>query len=211
MNAQPHTRTTSVSVKQILRVTALAVLLCLSLLPTGLATADTGTVTVTGTSQDAFTFSFSGTAAYGTGMTPKADAASGSNVTAYNDQPNGAYYVAHSSASSYAVVVTVSSTKAWSGSVAAATNTGTSGMTIAGGALRWKLGDITSLAEASSATAFSSTADTSVWNTASSCSSGATLSAGVCTYNYDIALRVRWIDTPGTFSSVVTYTATQAA
>ena len=32
---------------------------------------------------------------------------------------------------------------------------------------------------------------------------------GVSTYNYDYSMRVLWTDAPGTFSSIVTYTASQ--
>ena len=70
---------------------------------------------------------------------------------------------------------------------------------------------LANLAAAQGGSAFNTpgTPDTTVWDTASSCSSGSTKQAGVCSYNYDYSLRVRWTDAPGTFSSVVTYSASQ--
>ena len=172
--------------------------------------ADTGTVTVTATSVAKFTLSLStSSVAFGTNLTPDAVASNGTDVAAYLDGSTGAYYVGAGSGASYAVVATVSSNQAWTGSVAASENTGSAGMTIGGGALHWNLGDMGSLAAAKAGSAFTVATDTSVWDTASSCASGAARSAGVCTYNFDYSLRIRWVDAPGTFNSVVTYAATQ--
>lgn len=119
-----------------------------------------------------------------------------------------AYYVKSGAPSSYAVSVTVTSNTPWSGSVSATENTGTSGMKISEGSMRWTLGDTTSLGQAQNATPFTTSGDSTVFNNASSCSSGAPLQPGSCVYNFDYILRVLWTDAPGSFNSVVTYTAT---
>jgi hypothetical protein len=172
--------------------------------------ADTGSVTVTATTQSTFSLSLDTNAvAFGTNLAPDATASNGTNVATYADGNNGAYYVRNGNASGYAVVATVKSTAPWSGSLTAAENSGTAGITIAGGGLRWRLGDMANLAGAQGGTPLSTTADSTVWDTASSCSSGSTKQSGVCTYNFDYSLRVRWTDAAGTFSSVVTYSASQ--
>lgn len=172
------------------------------------ADAASGSVTVTASNATKFSLSLSTNAVdFGT-VDPSGTASNQGDVSSYPDGSNGAYYV--KSNNGYAETVTVSSNQPWSGSVSAAENTGTSGMKISKGSLRWALGDITSLAQAQSATPFTTSGDSTVFKTASSCSSGATLQAGTCTYNYDYALRVLWTDAPGTFNSVVTYTASQS-
>jgi hypothetical protein len=47
------------------------------------------------------------------------------------------------------------------------------------------------------------------FDNASSCASGVPNQQRQCTFSYDYSLRVSWTDAPGTFSSVVTYSATQ--
>ncbi|WP_273844085.1 hypothetical protein [Rubrobacter calidifluminis] len=190
---------------KVLCVAVLAGLLVLGLWARG-AYADSGSVTVTASNAAKFSLSLSTNSVDFGNVDPSGAPSNQQDVTAYVDGANGAYYV--KSISGYAETVKVSSNAPWSGSVSAAENTGTSGMKIASGSLRWALGDISSLAQAQGATPFSTTPDTSVFNTASSCSSGATLQAGSCTYNFDYALRVLWTNAPGTFSSVVTYTVT---
>ena len=151
-----------------------------------------------------------GSVPFGSGLKPdgstsdQADAGAG-----HVDGGDGAYYVKKNATSGHAVTVTVNSSAPWDGSVRAAESTGTSGMSIGGGSLRWKLNDMSSLADAKAGTAFITSADSAVFNTARSCSSGSAKGAGVCTYNFDYSLRVRWTDAPGTFSSVITYCASQ--
>jgi hypothetical protein len=192
------------------RLLLVGLALSVLVVPSSPVRADTGTVTVTATTQSTFSLSLDTNAvAFGTNLAPDATASNGTNVAAYADATNGAYYVRNGNASGFAVVATVKSTAPWSGSVAAAENTGTAGITIAGGGLRWSLGDMSNLAGAQAGTTFSTAADATVWDSASSCASGATRQAGVCSYNFDFSLRVRWTDAPGSFSSVVTYSASQ--
>ena len=174
------------------------------------AQADTGTVTVSAATQSSFSLTLdTGAVPFGTNLGPDAVASNAVNTVGYLDADNGAYYVKNGSAGVHAVVATVKSTAPWTGSVSAAENTGSGGITIAGGGLRWSLGDIGSLAAAKAGIPFSTSGDGTAFDTASTCLSGSTKNAGVCSYNFDYSLRVRWTDTAGTFTSVITYSASQ--
>jgi hypothetical protein len=146
---------------------------------------------------------------FGSGLGPDGSPSNQSGVATYQDGGNGAYYVRHGAAGNFAVSVTVESSDPYTGSVSAAENTGTAGMKIANNDLRWSLGDMGSLAAAQGGTPFTTAADGTVFDNASSCASGAPKQQGRCTFSYDYSLRVFWTDAPGTFSSVVTYSATQ--
>jgi hypothetical protein len=188
----------------------LALLFGLTMLSASRVSADTGTVTVTATSIAKFSLSLSSTSVvFGATLSPDGTGATGS-VASYPDGTHGAYFVQNGTASTYAVAATVASNKAWSGSVSATENLSGSGITITGGGLRWLLNDMGSLAQAQGGSAFALTPDTAVWDAASSCTTGgATKVKGVCTYNFDYSIRVRWIDDPGAFSSTLTYLAAQ--
>lgn len=188
-----------------LRVAALALFGLLATMLLGApapANAVNGQVEVTAQNAAKFSMTLStATSNFGTNLGPDATASNQSDVAAYQDATNGAYYV--KSDPGFAQSVTVESNQAWSGSVAAAENTGTAGMTIAGNSLRWSEGNMASLSDAKSGTAFSTTADNTVFG------GGGTQPTGVSTYNYDYSMRVLWTDAPGDFSSIVTYTASQ--
>jgi len=147
------------------------------------------------------------TSAFGAGLAPDGVTSDQAVVGVGYTDATGAYYVRDRNGSAFAVMITVRSSKAWDGNVLATENSGTAGATIAGGSLRWKLGDLANLTDAQAGTAFSTTSNTSVFTTASSCLSGSAKQPGTCTFNYDYSLRVLWTDTPGTFSSSLTYTA----
>ena len=193
--------------KRIAGLLMVLVLVAVSVAPAG---AEQGDVNVTATASSKLVLELSTNAVnFGTNLDPAGTDSSASGVTDFIDGENGAVYVAYGASSTYAVTVRVSSNTAWSGSVVATENSGTAGMSIANGDLRWKLGDIASLNDALAATAFSTTADEDVFDTATQCDIGETLQAGNCTYSFDYALKVQWTDDPGTFASVVTYQASQ--
>jgi hypothetical protein len=146
---------------------------------------------------------------FGTGLGPDGSPSSLPAVAAYPNGNAGAFYVRHGAAGNFAVSVTVESTDPYTGLVSATENTGTAGMKIANNDLRWSLGDIGNLAAAQGGTPFTTAANGTVFDMASSCPSGAPKQPGTCTFSYDYSLRVSWTDAPGTFSSVVTYSATQ--
>jgi hypothetical protein len=185
-----------------LRVAALALFGMIATMLLGApANAVNGQVQVTASNAAKFSMTLStATSNFGTNLGPDATASNQSNVAAYQDGNNGAYYV--KSDPGFAQSVTVESNQAWNGSVAAAENTGSSGMKIADSSLRWSEGNMSSLSDAKSGTTFSTTADDTVFGTGNQ-------PAGVSTYNYDYSMRVLWTDAPGTFSSIVTYTASQ--
>lgn len=146
---------------------------------------------------------------FGTGLGPNGSPSSLPAVTAYPNGNAGAFYVRHGAAGNFAVSVSVASSDPYTGSVSATENTGTAGMRISSNDLRWSLGDMGNLAAAQGGTPFKTAADGTVFNSASSCASGAPKQQGNCTFNYDYSLRISWTDAPGTFNSVVTYSATQ--
>lgn len=150
-----------------------------------------------------------GSADFGTGLGPDGSASSLPSVAAYPNANAGAYYVRHGAASNHAVSVTVASSEPYTGSVSAAENAGTAGMRIANNDLRWSLGDMGNLAAAQGGTPFTTAANGTAFNVASSCASGAPKQPGNCTFRYNYSLRVSWTDAPGTFNSAVTYTVTQ--
>jgi hypothetical protein len=146
---------------------------------------------------------------FGTGLGPDGSPSSLPAVAAYPNGNAGAFYVRHGAAGNFAVSVTVESSDPYTGSVSATENTGTAGMKIANNDLRWSLGDMDNLAAAQGGTPFTTAANGTVFNSASSCASGAPKQPGRCTFSFDYSLRVSWTDAPGTFSSIVTYSATQ--
>lgn len=150
-----------------------------------------------------------GAADFGTGLGPDGAASSLPSVVSYPDGDAGAYYVRNGAAGASAVSVTVNSTAPYTGSVSATENSGTSGVSISGGGLRWTLGDMGSLAAAQAARPFGTTPDATVFDAASRCASGQPGQQGECTFDYDYGLRVLWTDAPGAFDSVVTYSARQ--
>ncbi len=91
----------------------------------------------------------------------------------------------------------IKSNMPWNGSIQVSENTGTSGLNIAGGSLRYVEGTApTSYADGCvNSTAFDTSGNT--WKSNNG--------PGDLTYSHWYALRVRWSDVPGTFSSTVTY------
>ncbi len=150
-----------------------------------------------------------GAADFGTGLGPDGSSSSLPTVAAYPNGNAGALYVRHGAAANYAVSVTVASSAPYTGSVSATENTGTAGMRIANNDLRWSLGDMGNLAAAQGGTPFTTAANGTAFDVASSCASGTPRQSGNCTFNYDYSLRVSWTDAPGTLASTITYTVTQ--
>jgi hypothetical protein len=169
------------------------------------ASADTGTVTVTATNNAKITMTIgSATANFGTALDPTG-AGTGGQVGATapsgtGDQ--GVYYVW----SPGGALVTVKSNKTWNGYAYASENSGSAtSLSIASGALRFDTSAPTAYSAASAASAFaiapSTLPTTGNWQT--------NHANGTSSFSYDYLLRVDWTDDPGTFSSTVTYTATQ--
>ncbi len=185
-----------------LRIAALALFAAVATVVLGApAGAESGTVQVTASNAAKFSMTLStGTSNFGTNLGPDGTDSNQSGVVDYVDGNNGAYYV--KSDPGFAQTVTVKSNQAWSGSVSAAENSGSSGMKIADGSLRWSSANMSSLSDAQSGTAFSTTANNTVFGVGNQ-------PKGVNVYNYDYSMRVLWTDDPGTFSSIVTYTASQ--
>ena len=171
---------------------------------TGLAAAETGGVSASGTNNAKMTVTISdATSDFGTSLDPNGtDSNSSDTVLDYQGSTGnqGTYYVWKSAGAG--VDVTVKSNKVWSGTVDAAENAGTSTtMTIASGVLKFaETTAPTTYAGCGSATNFSAMPQT--WKTS--------IGAGVNKYTSFYCLRVDWDDAPGTFSSSITYTATQA-
>jgi hypothetical protein len=165
------------------------------------ASAVNGQVQVTASNAAKFSVTLStATSNFGTNLGPDGTPSNQSDVVAYQDGNNGAYYV--KSDPGFAQTIEVMSNQAWSGSVSAAENTGSAGMKIADNSLRWSPTHMSSLNDAKSGTAFSTTPDNTVFGLGNQ-------PEGVNIYNYDYSMRVLWTDAPGTFSSVLTYTASQ--
>lgn len=185
-----------------LRIAALALFAMVATVVLGApASAVDGTVQVTATNAAKFSMTLStATSNFGTNLGPDGTDSNQSDVTDYVDGNNGAYYV--KSNPGFAQTVEVKSNQAWSGSVAATENSGTSGMKIANSSLRWSSGNMASLSDAQSGTAFSTAANNTVFGAVNQ-------PKGVNVYNYDYSMRVLWTDDPGTFNSTVTYTASQ--
>lgn len=151
--------------------------------PTGSATAS-DTTTVNGV----ITLSLStSTVAFGS-VSPAGSLEAGTTDTSSTEDDLGATYV-----KSRALQITVYSNAVWRGTVQARENSGTaSTIKIADGDLRWRLqGDQGWTPMATSSLPFAEGAP------------------GQSSYVYDYELRILWDDEPGTFSSVVTYDATQ--
>ncbi len=197
------TKTAIKNNKNKLRIAALALLGAAATLTLAVpASAESGQVEVKAQNESKLTLSLStATSDFGTGLDPSGAASSLADVASYNDQPNGAYYVKKGDAN-FAQTVTVKSNKSWTGSVQAAENTGTAGMSIAGNSLRWKSGNMSTLSDAQGGSAFTTTANNTAFGSGSQ-------GKGVNSYSYDYSLRVLWTDDPGTFSSIVTYSAQQ--
>jgi hypothetical protein len=162
------------------------------------ASADSGAVTVTATNNAKLTMTIGAPSAnFGSALDPTGAGTSGQvSATASGSGDQGVYYVWSPSGA----LVTVKSNKTWNGTVQASENSGSAtSLSVASGALRFDSSAPSTYAAASTASAFSATPATWQQNHAKGSSS--------FTYNY--LLRVDWSDDPGTFSSTVTYSATQ--
>lgn len=120
-------------------------------------------------------------------ISPLGAVPSGSSGLTSDADEQGAYYT-----KSPAVRVTVNSNAPWTGSLSAQENDGSSrAISVADGDLKWRL------------------QGSANWNVFTSGSSGMSGADGTSDLVYDYQLRVQWDDDPGSFSSVVTYNATQ--
>jgi hypothetical protein len=162
------------------------------------ALAETGNVTVTATNNAKLTMTIGApTAGFGTTLDPTGTGTGGQvSATALGTGSQGVYYVW----SPGGTLVTVKSNKVWNGTVQAAENSGSAAsLSLASGALRYGTTAPTTYSAASAAASFTTTPAT--WQT--------NAPKGTSTYSYNYFLRVDWNDDPGTFSSTVTYTASQ--
>ncbi|MDI7276381.1 MAG: hypothetical protein QME94_10405 [Anaerolineae bacterium] len=168
---------------------ATIVALALALIVAVPAQADTATVTVTAVLLDKFSLSISTPTADFGNVEPEGAPAG------YNLADVGSFYVWDNGGSG--LVVTVKSNRIWNGTFSAAESTGTSGLTIAGADLRYDTVRPADYSEAAADPAF--TVAPITWET--------NHGRGVASYSYYYSLEVTWVDAPGTFSSVVTYSA----
>jgi len=160
-----------------------------------------GQVLITAQVTDRLVLSVSGTADFGTGLTPSGSPSSRPDVDVYTAPPDGAYYVRHG-----VVQVSVFSNTPWSGNAWASENSGNGGMSIAAGSLRWSGAAIQSAGQAAAAPAFTTTPSPAAFE-AGCCTDGPG-QPGHCWYSFDYALRVLWTDAPGVFQVTVTYQVT---
>jgi hypothetical protein len=154
-------------------------------------------VTVTGTINAALTLTIAdSTAAFGTNLDPSGTDSNSADGVTDVQAVNGSYYIWKTGGMN----ITVSSSLVWNGTVSATENSGTSTtLTVASGALRWTDGGAPgSYAACALATPFTLLAG--VWKTA--------VLPGTNTYTTYYCLRDDFVDTPGTFASTVTYSAT---
>jgi hypothetical protein len=179
--------------------------LVLAALPVNPAWAAGGNVTASGTNNAKISITIGdGSADFGTNLDPEGtNSSSADTVLDYQGSTGnqGSYYV-WKSTSGTGLSIEVKSNKVWNGTYQAAENIGTAtSMTIAGGALLFSEGsEPTTYALCGSANALTTLA--TAWKTS--------IGAGNNTYTHYYCLRVDWDDDPGTFSSMVTYTVTQA-
>ena len=191
-----------VTTRIILAIAIFGILTLTWALNVGLTSAETGGVSASGTNNAKLTVTIAdATADFGSNMDPSGlDSTSTDTVTDVQGSTGnqGSYYVWKSGG----MDVTVQSNKVWNGTVVATENAGTSAsLTIASGALRYvETTAPTSYADCSGGSAFATTAGT--WKSS--------VAKGSNTYNMYYCLRVDWDDDPGSFSSSVTYSATQA-
>jgi hypothetical protein len=171
---------------------------------TATAGAASGNVNVSGTNNAKISVSISDlTADFGT-FDPTGSISSGDEVddSLTSSSGNQGVCLLWSALGATGVEVRVHSNKPWTGTLAATENGGTStSLTLANGDFRYHT---------------SAPVNYSACNTGGTAFStgGATFEAdgarGVSTYNHYYSLTVDWDDVPGTFSSTVTYTATQS-
>ena len=181
---------------------ALLVMVVLGL-PFRTAEAEQGVISVSAANAGSFTMTISdATAEFGTNLDPDCTASNSTDsVLGYlgSTGDEGCGYVWRSAGAGVNIEVLSNST--WNGWVDATENGGTSGLTIASGSLRWvEDTEPTTYAACTSATAFTTSA--SVWKSS--------IGGGKKKYDYFYCLMVDWDKTPGTFSSTVTYLASQA-
>ena len=181
-----------------------AVVIVLTRLGVGVAGAATGQVSASATNNAKITVTVTDASSdFGTNLDPEGtDSASTDTVLDYQGSTGsqGSYYAWKAAGSG--LDVEVKSNKVWSGTVVATENTGTAtSMTIASGVLKYvETTEPTTYSACDGGTAFATSAAT--WKTS--------VAKGTNTYTYFYCMRVDWDDDPGTFSSSVTYTATQA-
>ena len=182
--------------KKLTTLIALGTLVSALALNVSLAGAEVGGVTASGTNNAKITVTIADAFAdFGSNLDPSG-IDSNSSDTALDYQ--GSFYVWKSGG----MAVSVKSNKVWNGTVQAAENIGTStSMSIASGVLTYVESSApTTYAACSAGTAFATTAST--WKSS--------VAKGSSAYTVYYCLRVDWDDDPGTFSSSITYTATQA-
>ena len=176
----------------------------LAIMSAGVAGAATGGVSASGTNNAKITVTITDAGSdFGSNLDPEGtNSASTDTVLDYQGSTGnqGSYYVWK--AAGAGVNVEVKSNKVWNGTVEATENGGTAtSMTVASGVLKYaETTEPTTYSACDSGTAFATTAAT--WKSS--------VAKGANTYTYFYCLRVDWSDDVGTFSSSVTYTATQA-
>jgi hypothetical protein len=188
--------------KKLTTLIALGTLVSALALNVSLAGAEVGGVTASGTNNAKITVTIADASAdFGSNLDPSGiDSNSSDTALDYQGSSGnqGSFYVWKSGG----MAVSVKSNKVWNGTVQAAENIGTStSMSIASGVLTYVESSApTTYAACSAGTAFATTAST--WKSS--------VAKGSSAYTVYYCLRVDWDDDPGTFSSSITYTATQA-
>ena len=179
--------------------------LVLAALPVNPAWAEVGAVTASGQNNAKITITIGDASAdFGTNLDPEGTDSNSTPDTVLDYQGStgneGSYYVWK--AGGTGLSIGVKSNKVWNGTYEATENGGTAtSMTIAGGVLLFSEGsEPTTYALCGAATAFTTTPTSWV----------SSVAKGKTTYTHYYCLRVDWDDDPGTFSSSVTYTVTQA-
>ena len=189
--------------KKVLFILSIAVFA--SVLTASVVGAETGGVSASGTNNAKMTVTIGDSSSdFGTNLDPEGtNSTSTDTVLDYQGSSGneGSYYVWKADGGT-GLTVGVKSNKVWSGTAQASENGGTSSsMTVASGVMTYsETTEPTTYAACSSATAFTTTAST--WQTS--------VAKGSNSYTYFYCLRVDWDDDPGTFSSSITYTATQS-
>ena len=172
--------------------------------PLSTASAETQVIVASGTNVAKITVSIDDTsAAFGTNLDPGGTNSNSIDTVvdyqgAFGNQ--GSYYVWGASGSG--ATIAVKSNKVWSGTLDATENGGTaSSMTILSGVLKYSE-DVAPNSYATCGLATALTTAPASWKSS--------VAKGKYSYSHYYCLRVDWDDDPGTFSSTITYTVTQA-
>ena len=185
-------------------LSALGIMIATLAISASVADAETGGVSASGTNNAKLTVTIADPSSdFGANLDPTGtDSTSGDSVLDYQGSTGnqGSQYVWKAAGSG--LTIDVASNKVWNGTAEATENAGTSAsMTIASGVMKYvETTEPTSYSDCDAGTAFATTAAT--WKSS--------IAKGKSTFTYYYCMRVDWTDDPGTFSSSITYTATQA-